>query len=1290
MAPTTAADESTPLFGAELVPNKGGSGGATTLGGGTQKESPSPAAPPTGDGDDDRRVALFLFLEAKTPGGLKYETFTIFLIFLSVATFVLATLFLPEYNTDTSVSSKCDSHSWCDALWFGNHSDNALSVLGLGATSITEMFVVFVFTVDYLLRIYTADLIDPKKYAGFYGRIRFVPTFFSLVDLASTVPFYVDAFLLPETDIAASTFLRMFRLLRMMKVEGRYDLALGLIDDVLYAQRAVLGTALFVGMTVWGVLSSFFYLAERKNPDMIYCGAAPDRCFEHQDEVDTSLCTTDEWGIVDCSAAGCENHDDDDGEACWNLYRSIVDSSFWTLMNLFGEFALVDQHSAWGKVLGTFTAVFAVAVFALPVGVVASGFEDQIARRREQKASQAESVPPEGAEPEEEEVVVGDESTFRGRVYNLLHRQRSERAKSLKVFTNAFIIVCCMIFIFNTVEEIGGFWHDLIGKLQFFTYALFAVEYALKVYSAREDPKYSDGVGGIFCYFGSFVHVVDFMSIFPYWVGLVVVSDENAWPGLVLLIKICLFDRSRSSFGTFDGVLRENMDVLAVTGFSALLLWIFFSSVLYYTERDSLDEEMQLYYKTIPDAMWVTLLNLSGECPLAHYSNMGKVIIGIIGLFATAVFGIPIGILGAGFEELVESEYEDSPDEEADENPPTNGSSVGGFQQTCYEFVNGIGSKTATAFELSIYFLIAATVTIGIIQTVPGYEESLSWADSLAVGIFTIEYIIRFIGAGADPEFSCHNGLVARVKYLFSFYSIIDLLAIVPFYIARFMPSFNDDYFRMMRLFRLLKLDKYVPSISLVDDVFRLKKKVLMVACYAAVTLWLLYAAALYIVERNDQSIGIDPLPLYGCADEECYMSDRYNSYFNSIPLTGIHLTGDFPVIEYCGAARVILFFLVFVAVGVVSIPSGVIASGFAQIVQSKTKGTNRTQADGEAGAGDDWYDIKYRQLATVPTPSSVFGPGVDSLQMKAKEYLDGKVDEKTGLVSRTHFSSIGRHLFFSLIIANIVAVILESVPEIDKSIGNSAGNLFDVFESWSVFFFTIDYTLRLFSARKSREALYSPWVYTITFFGIVDLMSILPWYIQQFLARTGHLNGDEAKIFRIFRIFRVLQLEDFMVAFSKLDNVFRASKDVLKATGLMAIIIWVGSSALFFIFEQNNPNFRQCSGSIPLVGTDGEPGCYDFESTSACNEVYPDMCNQVVFTNMPNTMFFVAVFLGGDWGVVDFTWQGKLVCLFLCVAGIALYSIPVGTLFDSFGAVVGLSEEEDEENSDDKQSGDN
>ena len=63
---------------------------------------------------------------------------------------------------------------------------------------------------------------------------------------------------------------------------------------------------------------------------------------------------------------------------------------------------------------------------------------------------------------------------------------------------------------------------------------------------------------------------------------------------------------------------------------------------------------------------------------------------------------------------------------------------------------------------------------------------------------------------------------------------------------------------------------------------------------------------------------------------------------------------------------------------------------------------------------------------------------------------------------------------------------------------------------------------MRLFSASKNREALYSPWVYATTFFGIVDFVSVAPWFIEQAMFFNGYsIGGDEAKIFRIFRIFR-------------------------------------------------------------------------------------------------------------------------------------------------------------------------
>ena len=366
-------------------------------------------------------------------------------------------------------------------------------------------------------------------------------------------------------------------------------------------------------------LSSFFYIAERKNPDMIYCGTAPDCA-----DIDTSLCTTDDWGFVDCSAAGCESINGQ--EVCWNLYRSIVASSFWTLENLFGEFALVDQHSVFGMVLGTFTAIFAVAVFALPVGVISSGFEDQITRQREKKQSQAESSIDldEGDEHEEMNgIFVGHESTFRGTLYNFLHNQRTASAKHFELFLNMLIIGCCIAFMFDTVAD-GG-WHTFLSWFQFLSFVVFALEYILRMYSASENPKYRGR--GLITYASSFLNIVDLVAIFPYWVCLLI-SVSGPVPGFFLLFKILDFEKYTKAFTTFDDVLRENMGVLIVTGFSAVLLWIFFSSVLYFTERDNLDEEMAGYYKTIPDAMWITLLNLSGECPLAHYSNIGKVIVG--------------------------------------------------------------------------------------------------------------------------------------------------------------------------------------------------------------------------------------------------------------------------------------------------------------------------------------------------------------------------------------------------------------------------------------------------------------------------------------------------------------------------------------------------------------------------------------------------------------------------------------------------------------------------------------
>ena len=236
MAPTSAIDESIP-FVSPIPP-------IARLDTIIDPTATNPAASFHFHSDDERRRRIFRFLEGSSPFGARYEEFSIFLILLWVITSTVSSVFLST-STYHVASDACDS--WCDAVW-----------AGIGSTVIVKTFVVGVFTIDYIMRIFTADLIDPAKYSGLLGRLRFMLTFFALVDLFSILPFYIDAFLLPNTELGGSTFLRMFRLLRMMKVEGRFDLALGLIDDVFYAQKDILGTALFVGITVWAVVSAWF------------------------------------------------------------------------------------------------------------------------------------------------------------------------------------------------------------------------------------------------------------------------------------------------------------------------------------------------------------------------------------------------------------------------------------------------------------------------------------------------------------------------------------------------------------------------------------------------------------------------------------------------------------------------------------------------------------------------------------------------------------------------------------------------------------------------------------------------------------------------------------------------------------------------------------------------------------------------------------------------------------------------------------------------------------------------
>ena len=227
-----------------------------------------------------------------------------------------------------------------------------------------------------------------------------------------------------------------------------------------------------------------------------------------------------------------------------------------------------------------------------------------------------------------------------------------------------------------------------------------------------------------------------------------------------------------------------------------------------------------------------------------------------------------------------------------------------------------------------------------------------------------------------------------------------------------------------------------------------------------------------------------------------------------------------------------------------------------------------------------------------------------------------------------------------SLIFLNLFAVLMESIPEYSDD--PDLASYFSLFELFSVLFFTLEYALRLFSSKVNKNYSCSRLSYASSWLGLIDLFTVLPFWIDLFTV----LPADHASLFRLVRIFRVLQLEQFVGAFGLLSEVFSKARASLVSTGFLALLVWVVGSVLFYEFEKENP--RQ----------DG------------------------AFKDLPSSMYYAGIFLGGEWGKIDFTPAGSVVLVWYASCGIAVFSLPVGSLFEAFGDVLEeASKDAEEEN---------
>ncbi len=111
--------------------------------------------------------------------------------------------------------------------------------------------------------------------------------------------------------------------------------------------------------------------------------------------------------------------------------------------------------------------------------------------------------------------------------------------------------------------------------------------------------------------------------------------------------------------------------------------------------------------------------------------------------------------------------------------------------------------------ERSIAFLIVASVLAVLIENTPeiynAYASSFHWFDVITVGVFTLEYVLRVATAHLHPDYAGRS--FPRLRYALSFYALVDLIAIAPFYFARFVDV-DVEMLRVLRVLRLMRMFK--------------------------------------------------------------------------------------------------------------------------------------------------------------------------------------------------------------------------------------------------------------------------------------------------------------------------------------------------------------------------------------------------------------------------------------------------------------------------------------------------
>lgn len=258
------------------------------------------------------------------------------------------------------------------------------------------------------------------------------------------------------------------------------------------------------------------------------------------------------------------------------------------------------------------------------------------------------------------------------------------------------------------------------------------------------------------------------------------------------------------------------------------------------------------------------------------------------------------------------------------------------FRQKTNIVIYGTNTASGRLFDLVLLGVILVSVIIVMLETVKGFDTKyhdqliiLEWVITI---FFTLEYLLRIIS------------LKKPLKYIFSFYGIIDLIATIPMYFSLFFVGTSVltvvRALRLLRLFKILKHPQFSSQSTHLKEALIASKGKILIFIYFMLISSIIIGSVMYVVEGKEGGFTSIPISIY----------------WTIVTLTTVGY-GDISPITPLGQA--IASVVMIMGYGIIAVPTGIVSAEFANSNRKKLR-SERTNPCNECGTEGHEFNAKY------------------------------------------------------------------------------------------------------------------------------------------------------------------------------------------------------------------------------------------------------------------------------------------------------------------------------------------